>query len=406
MSDAFIARQPIFNREQKLAGYELLYRPTAVAVAAGDSDGTHMSSVMLVNTVLTIGLEQITGDTRAWVNFPRELLLEHDFELLDPRRFSIELVESVECDEDTVAACRRLRAAGFTLVLDDFVAGEEYGPLLELAHIVKLDVLNVPADQLSASMARLARYKLQFVAERVSDAASYAMCRKLGFHLFQGFHFSRPEIVRGRDLPAESLSIARLMNVVLDPRTHDRQLEEVFRADPGLSYKLLRIVNSAATGGKGIDSIGQALRMIGRAPLHRWLALLFASASPRKSDVERELVITAIERGRICELIAQHSGRESSAPSLFLTGVLSLFDGILGVTMTELLECVSVSPEVRAALLNEEGPYTPYLRLAASYAHGEWNNVIELGSMLGVLDELPQWYAEASQWARELITRN
>jgi EAL and modified HD-GYP domain-containing signal transduction protein len=196
------------------------------------------------------------------------------------------------------------------------------------------------------------------------------------------------------------------MNRLMDGKTHDRELEQEFRADPGLSYKLLRIVNSAAAGGSGIESIQQAIRLVGRTALHRWLALMFASSTPRKTGVEAELVLSAIERARLCEMMAQRSGRSAAAASLFMTGLLSRFDAILGVTMTELLRSVKVAPEVEAALLREEGPYTPFLTLATSYAGGDWVQAIELGGQMGLLEQMPEWAAEASAWARNILQRS
>jgi EAL and modified HD-GYP domain-containing signal transduction protein len=404
--DIFVARQPIFDLESRLVGYELLYRPSFAAVAAGAGDDIGMTGMILVNSVLGIGLDELTGGVRAWVNFPRELLLKHDFDLLDPRDYVIELLETVSCDDETVAACRALRAKGFLLALDDFTAGEEYDPIVQLAQIVKIGVLGETEARLRATVARFAPSSVQLLAEKIEDKETYTLCRKLGFSLFQGFYFSHPETVRRKDLPAQMISIARLMNLVLDGNTRDSDLEREFRADPGLSFKLLKIVNSAAAGGNGIESVQHAVQMVGRTPLHRWLALLFASAAPRTDGVNQELVLAALERGRMCELLAQRSGRNAAAASLFLTGLLSTFDSILNVTMQELLQQVSVSAEVEAALLREEGPYTPYLALATSYARAQWQEAMELGTQMGLLEELTPCYMEASGWARDLLMQH
>jgi EAL and modified HD-GYP domain-containing signal transduction protein len=348
-------------------------------------------------------MEHTTNGVRAWVNFPRELLLEHDFDLLDPTCFTIEMLETVACDEETIAACVALKKKGFLLALDDFASGDEYAPFLELANVVKIDVLATPTEQLRALVKRLAPMKVQLLAEKVDSATKYILCRELGFSLYQGNYFSKPEIVQRKDLPIEALGIARLMNRLVDSNTHDRELEHEFRADPGLSYKLLRIVNSAAAGGSGIESIQQAIRLVGRTALHRWLALMFASSTPRRTGVEAELVLSAIERARLCEMIAQRSGRAAVSAALFMTGLLSRFDAILGLSMGDLLKKVRVAPEVEAALLREEGPYTPYLTLASSYACGDWEQAIELGSRMGVLNQMPEWSSEASAWARNIL---
>jgi len=402
VSDAFIARQPIFDRDQRLSGYELLHRPAAGA-AAGTTDELRMTCAALVNSVLAIGIDRSSGGVSAWVNFPRELLLERDFELLDPERYTINLLESVTCDDDTIAACQALRDRGFTLALTGGAAIEDLDPLLRLAQIVKLDVRSRPPDQLGRMVEGLRPYNVRLVADKVDDAATYKRSRTLGFSMFQGPYFSAPEVVGRRDIPTSSVGVARLMNRVLDQKSHDRELEAAFRADPVLSFKLLRIVNSAAVGGGGVESIQQAIRLIGRSALHRWLSLMLVSSVPGKTGVDEELMLTSIERGRLCEMMAQRSGRAAAASSLFLTGLLSRFDAILGLAMPDLLKSVRVTPEVEAALLRQDGPYTPFLELAASYGSGAWDRATELGNQMGLLDELPGWASEASIWARELV---
>ncbi len=404
MSVVFVARQQIFDRAARLVGYELLYRPTASAFErVSRDDSLRMTGGTIVTAVLSIGLDQITGKTPAWINFPREMLLRHDFELLDPRRCIIELLESTQCDAATVEACRVLRERGFKLALDDFAGGDDYTPLLELAQFVKLDVHRRSEDELAAIVRRLQGFKVHLLAQQVEDNGTYERCRRLGFSLFQGYHLRRPEVVQRRDLPVEFRGTARLMRLLDDDQNPDRDVEIGFRADPGLSLKLLRIVNSAALGGRGVESILHALQIVGRVSLHRWLALLLVGAAPRANDVDREFVMLALERGRFCEVLAQRSGRDLAVGSLFLAGLLSMFQEILGITMEELLLQVNVSPEVAAALRGEPGPYTPCLRLATSYARGDWPQAIELGEQIGVVDELPECYAEAGGWARRVL---
>ena len=403
MSDVFLARQPIFNRDLKLEAYELLYRHTSSATVADGVDTVTMSSTTLVNGVLNFGIESITGGVRAFVNFPQEMLLERDFDLLDPKLVTIELLETVTCDDDTIRACTELHERGFTLALDDFVAGDEYAPILALADIVKLDVLGKSDAEIKTMAERFAGTRIKLLAEKVETASTFSTCANLGFSYFQGYYFSRPELVKKRSLSPGLAGITRLMNQVLDPAVPEKKLEDAFRADPGLTIKLLRIVNSAAMGGSGIESIPQAIRLVGRAPLHRWLALLLASCAPRGEGIEAEMVLAALERGRLCEIMAENSGRKAAAAALFLTGLLSTFDSILGLPMAELLKQIKVSPEVETALLHQEGPYTTYLNLASSYSRGDWEPAMELAEMMGVLSELPQWYRESSDWAREML---
>jgi c-di-GMP phosphodiesterase len=403
MADMFIARQPIFDLDGQLVGYELLYRSTATATSAGSASLMKMSSSTLVAALLTIGLEQLTGGARAFINFPRELLVHHAFELLDPDRVTIELLESVSCDPQSVAAVRALRLRGFELALDDFAAGEEYDPFLRSAQIVKVDVLGATRETLEPLVRRLKRYPTRLLAERVEGPDMYALCRSLGFTLFQGYFLQRPETLGRRDLPAELSAIVRVMNLVADPRATDRELEIAFRDDPGLSFKLLRIVNSAAIGGLGVDSIQHAVQMVGRSTLHRWLSLLFLTALPTGAGVQRELALEALERGRMCELLALNAGHPQAAAPAFLAGLLSRFDAILGISMPDLLSTVHVAPDVQAALLNTPSRLTPYLAVASLYVQGNWEPTIEMATRLGVLDELLGWYSDAGDWARAVL---
>ncbi|MBA4070831.1 MAG: hypothetical protein C0497_03205 [Gemmatimonas sp.] len=407
VSDVYVARQPIFDRDRRLVGYELLYRPSLAAGGAGENDPSVMTGSIMVNSLLGVWLQPLTGGTQAWVNFGRESLLRHDFDLLNPRDYVIELLETVPCDEETTTACRELRARGFTLALDDFVANlQQYDPIVRQAQVVKLSVLGETEPQVRESVARLVGLPVRLLAEKVEDKAMYGLCRSLGFSLFQGHYFSRPETVSRKDLPGQMAAIARLMHVTRDPNSRDSDIERGFRADPGLSLKLLKIVNSAASGGNGIESLHHAIRLIGRQPLYRWLALLFATSAPRGDDVSRELLLTAIERGRFCEVLAEKAGRQGTSGSLFLTGLLSTFDAILGVPMVALVEQVRVSGDVEAALLTGTGPHAPILALATSYSRGQWDTAIELGSRLELVDHLAPCYAEASAWARDLMVHH
>ena len=404
VSEVYLARQPIFDKNLQLAGYELLYRANAMATAAGTaSDAVHMSSSTLVNSILSIGLDDLIGDAKAWINFPREMLLERDFDLLDPKRCVVEILESVPCDDDSIMATQELHARGFTVALDDFASGPEYAPLLELAHVIKLDVLGRTEEDIDAQIQTLGSYRAKLLAERVETASVFAMCRRLGFSLFQGYYFSRPEIVQRRDLSPAMAAIAQLMNKVLDPRVTEKELEKIFRQDPGLSLKLLKIVNTASMGGQGIESIAQAIRLVGRQVLHRWLALLLASSAPRANGMDQELVSRALERARLCELLAEATDQKRSAPSLFLAGLLSTFDVVLGIPLQELLTTVKVAPEVEAALLQQEGPYATYLQLAAHWADGDWDSATPVADLMGVLTEMPQLYRTSCEWTREVL---
>jgi EAL and modified HD-GYP domain-containing signal transduction protein len=400
----YVARQPIFDRERGLIGYELLYRAHAGSLTAAATVGAvEMSSATVVGGILDIGLDRLVGPVPAWINVPDDLLLSGVLEVLDPRRVVLEILETVTPTTEVVAACARLRQQGFTLALDDFAGDGSWEPLLALARIVKLDVLGVPAETLRPQIERLRRFPVRLLAERVEDQAAFAMCAGLGFDYFQGYHFRQPEVVGRRALPVGMARVARLMALVGDPDVSDQRIEEELRGDPGLSVKLLRIVNNAATGHREVASLRHAIQLAGRRALHHWLAMLLVTTIPAADDADRETILSALERGRFCELLALGTQHRALADPLFLVGLLADLDRLLGVTMEELVLQLGLSEEVGAALCGAPGSHTPYLVVANAYAAGAWSRVTEIAGPLGVAGALPELYSEAGDWARQVL---
>ncbi|HVX39847.1 MAG TPA: EAL domain-containing protein, partial [Gemmatimonadaceae bacterium] len=303
MSSIHVARQPIFHLGHGLFGYELLYRRNE-SISRADGDDAFMSAEVIASALLGIGLHTLAGSGIAFINFSRGQLLNDSWRLFDPAAVMIELLETVECTPDTLEACRRMVDDGYRLALDDYVVADASRPLLELASIVKIDVLGRTRDDLELTVKQLADANVRLLAERVETATVRDMCASLGFELFQGYLFSRPETLTKADVSAGQLAIMRLMNLLQDPATTDAELEAAFQADVALCYKLLRIVNAAAVGGRGVSSIAHAIRLVGREMLHRWLSVILVASLGRKGDVTRELAVAAITRARMCELVA------------------------------------------------------------------------------------------------------
>lgn len=398
--EVFVARQPIFDRAERVAGYELLFRNSRSSLQAPRAPRYDMSSRLIVDTFLGIGLSRVTAGLPGYINCTRELVLSGALELLDPRQVVLEVVESTEIDDELVAACEHLAAAGYRLALDDFVFRSEWEPLLRLAEVIKVDVLSHTGEALEELVDRLRECNAYLLAEKVETREAYETCRRLGFDLFQGYHFSRPEMLSRRDLSVAQLKVMRLLNSLRDLGAPDGVLEEMFRSDVSLSYKLLRMANSAAIGANGIRSIGHAIRLLGRESLYRWLALMFVSTSRHRSGIDRELVYTILVRARMCELVGEATGETARMGSLFLVGLFSQLDTLLGVEMEEALAHLELSSEVKEALIHRRGPLAPILGLALAYEAGEWERVEVFASEVGIRPtELPHHYLRAVAWA-------
>lgn len=404
--EIFVARQPIFDTANQVAGYELLYR-NDVRQADASSSGTgiaEMSSTVLVNTFLGIGLHRLTDGRPAFLNCSRELLVGPMLEMLDPAQVVVEILEHVEPDDEVIEACRRLIEAGFRIALDDFVFSEKYAPLLDLATIIKIDVLAYTHAELEALVARLRSSPAALLAEKVETRELHEFCVRLGFEYFQGYYYSRPETLARPDLSVQQFSLLRLLNLLRDLETPPALLEEAFRSDLALSYKLMRIANSAAFGSIGIDSIGHAIQLLGREPLYRWLALLLMNSVARKGGEGRELVQLVLVRARLSELLAEATRRKNTAGSLFLVGLFSLLDAILDQPMEEAISQLSLTAPVQAALLHREGPLASVLQLVEAYETARWEEVSQRAAEVGINAEaVPELYLEALTWARSRV---
>jgi len=403
--DVFVARQPIFWADQKVMGYELLYRSDGQVQVAGDQPLETMSSAVIVNALLAMGLKDITGGTAAFINFPRELLLDEMAQLLDPREVVIELHESVRPDPQVMAASRALAAQGFVLALDDFEFDDEFAPLLEVAQIVKVDVLGKSPDELMGIKKRLDPFKVQLLAEKVESEEVHQACVDMGFALFQGFHYVKPETLSKRDLSTESVAVVHLMNLLGDMNITDRKVEEAFRSDPGLSYKLLRMVNSAALGGRGITSIEHALRLLGRDHLYRWVSMLLVADARDGTGVKNELVKSSLFRGRFLELLGDQIRGPSvrgvpMAGTLFLIGLFSRIDVILKIRMEDLFKKVDLSEAAQEALLWRAGVGGQLLKAVEAYEDARWEDAETEVADLGMDPfDLPNIYLESIAWA-------
>lgn len=319
---AFVGRQPIFDRKQAVYGYELLFRMDPAAQAQ-IVDGTASTAQVVLNTFLELGLDTVVGPHRAFVNATRDFLVGGFATHLPPERIVIEVLEDIPPDADVQFALRELRHAGYMIALDDFVFREELRPLLPLADIVKIDISILTDAQLVEHVRLLEPYKLTLLAERVETREEFDRCVSLGFQYFQGFFLARPTVVKGQRRAGNQFSLLRLVALLEDPHVAIDQVEEAISLDPTLSYRLLKVINSAAFGlSREIESLRQALVLLGLKRIHNWVTLLVLAGLSKKPP---ELLATALTRAKMCELLASYLMPER-APSSFTVGLFSTLD--------------------------------------------------------------------------------
>lgn len=398
MDEVFVARQPIFDRALRVYGYEILFRHSSFENFFSHPDPDEAASRVIHDSLHVFGLDVLAQDRRIFFNVTRSVLVENLVRMLPRERTVVELLETVSPDPEVIAACESLKAAGYTLALDDFVVYPGCEPLLDLADIVKVDFLVSPSSARAEVPARFRRPGLLFLAEKVETAEDFREALELGYDLFQGYFFRRPEILAAREIPSTETNYLRLLQAVSQDPIDFGRVEEIVKHDVSLSVRLLRFLNSAFFGWRSqVTSIKQALVLLGERPLRKWVTLV--AVTGLGTDRPEELVITALLRARLCEELAQRQGRASEAFDLFVAGMLSALDSLLGRPLPDLLRELGVAPPLRQAIL-DGGPST--FRLALAYESGHWEEAAAIARQLG-LDEtaLPGIYRDAVAWAEQ-----
>ena len=396
--ETYVARQPIFNKSKKIFGYELLFRDGMFNLFP-DVDGDTATSRVLSSSFFLIGTEKITGGRRAFINFTRDLLVNR-IPLMFPREKTVvEILEDVEPEEDVINACQEMADKGYCLALDDFSFRPEYMPLISLAKIVKIDFRLTPPEEISELVKKLSHNDVDLLAEKVETHEEFQKALEMGFVYFQGYFFSRPQILKGRDIPTFRITLMQIMAEINREDFQFDELEKFVSRDVGISYKLLRYINSAYFSRmENISSIKQAIVLLGERELRRFLSL--TAMTKLVSDKPDELVRVSIIRAKFCELMGGRGGLMVKPLALFTLGLFSLIDAIMDDSMENLMEKVPLSEGIKNALIYGRGELNHYLRLAVCYEKGDWEGVAKMAGILGLEEEdLPRYYTDSIYWA-------
>jgi len=393
----YVARQPIFDRDEKVYGYELLFRDGLENAFHGDRE---VASRATLDSTLLMGLDVLCDGKLAFVNCTRDTLIKGLVRLLPPKSTVVEVLETVPADPDVVAACVELKEAGYLIALDDYVAGDRREALIGIADIIKVELKLNNDEQRAGLLKKMQPLRCQLLAEKVESYADFVRVRDEGFVYFQGYFFRRPEMLTTHDMPANRLNYLRMLQEVSRPELHVPALEKLIKAEASICYRLLRYLNSAAFGfANEIHSVRHALSIMGERDVRRWVRLVAAvGAGQEKSS---DLVLSALVRGRFGELLAPRVSHGQS--DLFLLGLLSLIDAMLETPMEEILERVPLDQATKAVLLGKPSPLRPVFQLMLAHESGEWRAAASLCEDLHLdAEDIAGYYWQAQQWAREL----
>lgn len=395
--NVLLARQPIYDTNQKLAAYELLFRPEN----KGDMlkfDGNLATSRVLLNAFTESDIEKITGGKPAFVNFTRELLITPP--PFNPEHIVVEVLEDIHIDDEVISAVKNLKAKGYRIALDDFVMDERYKPLLALADIIKLELPAMDHSELKKTISFLRGFDVTLLAEKVETAKEYRICKDLGCDLFQGYFLSRPEIIKGRKLPQNKLAVLQLIGELQNPTINITQLNQIISKDPTLSFKLLKLVNSAAyRRARTIESIHMAVMMLGISKIKSWSSLLALSKMEDKPVDLRQISLT---RAKLCELLASKLSPDQG-DLYFTTGLLSCLDTYFDTPLSELLESLPLEGTISSALLQYKGKAGLALHTAKLYERSKWQkihwNLLEKFNITKM--DMNLFFIESAMWASE-----
>jgi c-di-GMP-related signal transduction protein len=396
--EIYVARQPIFDRNLKIHGYELLFRG-GMTNAFPDIDGNTATSKLLSNTFLSMGLDQVSGGKKAFINFTQDLLIKKVPSMFPREKIMVEVLEDVQPGVEVLEACLDMSKKGYELALDDFLYREELKPLVELAKIVKIDFMASSIDEIAEYVERLTPFGVKFLAEKVETHEDVENAIGMGFSYFQGYFFSKPQIVKGTDVSPSKMTLMQMVAEANKEAMKFEELEKIVSRDVSISYKLLRYMNSAYFKRlQEISSIKQAMVLLGQEGLRRFISLILMAQLA--SDKPEELLRTSIIRARLCELLGKEETVSSHDSELFTLGLFSLIDAILDEDMEKLMEELPLSEGIKRALISGEGKLSDFLNLIRAYETGDWTVFSETSCGLGIREEkFPEYYMDAVGWA-------
>ena len=404
MDSYFLGRQPIVDRNQNLVAYELLFRQEVTEDAARITNDLSASAIVIANAYGRFGIQNVVGQQRGFINADLDLIRSDIISLLPSKHVVLEVRAPELITTEFLQQCQELKQRGYQFALDSVVAIDtRIEQLLPIVSIVKVDVLSLSAESLEKLVAALKRWPVLLLALKVENREQEIHCKQLGFQMFQGYHFAKPEVMAIKRADPGKLPLLRLLELITDTEDSD-EIEQEFKRQPALSYNLLRMVNSV-TGDlpRKINSIRHAIQLMGREQLQKWIQLLLYTSDPSEEATSHSLIPIALERGKLMELIAtvERPHDKNHQERAFIVGILSLLDELLGIEMQQIVNKLGISDDMHHALMTRNGRLGVALKLIEANEHNETFALDSILNELGFLSpaELTELKMQASDWA-------
>lgn len=399
MSDVFIARQPIFNADLAVYAYELLFRQSGESVTSGvmEGDGDSATSQVMMNSFVDIGLDNLVGDHIAFFNLTEYFLSNPDLIVIPPEQVVLEILEDVEPTQEVIDSVQILKKRGFKVALDDFIYNEKFNPLLELVDIVKVDVTLENHADIKKSLSHYTPFNVKLLAEKIETYEEFEFFKDLGFEYFQGYFFAKPTIVQGKGLAPNKLALLQLVAKVNDSEIDIDVLSSIISTDISLSHKVLKFINSPSSGIRAkVDSIQQAVTLLGLSTIKNWVTVMALSSN---KDKPLELSTTALIRAKICQDLAVRN-KLDKPDSFFTVGLFSTLDAMMDQSFDVLLAELPLTDDAKDGLMNQTGSYGEALKCALAMENSDLSVIDFMGLDLMEMSNL---YLEAIKWSDDML---
>lgn len=404
--ELYVARQPIFDRRKSIIGYELLHRECMNKNEYSATNGEYASSNVISSAFLTIGLDSLTNNKLAFINFTEDLIKNGVAQLFPKEQLVIEILESVAPTKEILRACEQLKGRGYKLVLDDYVLDPVYEPLACLADIIKIDVRRASYAEQYRVISKHAYQGIQFLAEKVETEDEFHNAEGLGYSLFQGYFFSKPIIMTANTMLAGKLGYIRLMQAVNSINPDFNMIISAIESDVKLSMETIKLSNSAYYGRRmKISSIRQAVVALGLEGVRKWIYLSsLRRLGTGKPDV---LISTSIIRSKFMELLASQMGQALKSPEYSMLGLFSMLDVLTNTTFEKLFESLNIAEDIKEVLLGNNLDTNLGIAnwIMLTYERGNWEDASAYALKIGLtLDDIAGSYITSLKWYNEFIS--
>ena len=401
--NVFVARQPLFTLEKKIFAYELLFR-LGTNNSFPDVDQDEATSSLLSNIFSPFDFNEILGGKPGFINFTKKLILQKIPLLLPREHFVIEVLEDIEPEINIISALSQFKKKGFTIVLDDFVYHKKYDPMMALSSIIKFDIKATPLETLSEILKEIkSNYDITFLAEKVETYGEFELAKEMGFSLFQGYFFSKPEILSKKGISSNQMTKLKLINELSCQELNLIEIEALIKNDVAISFKLLKFINSAYFNRLNpIDTIKDAITYLGVDELKKFIRVI--ALSELNNNKPDELIRLSVVRARMCEQFGSIVKTNYTIDELFTLGLFSFMDALLDRKMEDILKNITFSEKIKTALLGNDKEFKKILSFVISLEKGDWKNkFFSAVSGTSVEAKLPEFYFDSVKMADSFI---